>query len=88
MTEPNPFDIFKESSPLLDMPRDTVDEFLDRINEDIAAGMPEKITGERLEQLVAAYRQEAAQWEIKQREAPAKRTKKPTVEIPKINIFL
>lgn len=88
MTESNPFDIFKEASPLNDMPRDSVDEFLDRINDDLVAGAPERITGERLEKLVAAYREEAVQWEIKQREARTPGKKKTFAEALQIDIKL
>jgi hypothetical protein len=75
MTENNPFDIFRENTPLADLPTDSIDEFLDRINQDLVAGAPERITDERLAKLVELYRQEAAAWETKQREKPERKTK-------------
>lgn len=77
MTESSPFDIFREHTPLADLATDHVDEFLTRINEDLIAGMPEKITDERLSRLVELYRQEAITWETKQREKPERKAKAP-----------
>ena len=72
---PNPFDIFRETTPLESIPKDSIDEFLDRINEDLIAGAIEAITDERLNQLAAIFREEAVAWEIKQREKPARGTR-------------
>jgi hypothetical protein len=77
MTESNPFDIFRENTPLADLPTDSIDEFLERINADLIAGAPEKITDERLSKLVELYRQEATAWETKQREKPERKTRTP-----------
>lgn len=74
MSEENPFDLFRESSPLADIPKDSMAEFLSRINDDLVAGHVERITDERIEQLVAGYRQQALDWETKQREKPVRKT--------------
>jgi hypothetical protein len=90
MTDSNPFDIFRTESPLQEIPQDSVDEFLARITEDLVAGQPAKVTGERLEQLAAMFREEATTWEIKQREAPERkgRSKKTIADALDIDITL
>jgi hypothetical protein len=58
-------------SPLTEVAADSIDLELDRINENLVQGTPEKITDEALERLVDLYRAQALRWE--QEEA----TKKP-----------
>lgn len=90
MSDQSPFPSFRENSPLADLPTDSVDEFLSRINDDLVAGAPERITDDRLDQLISIYRTQAVEWEIKQREKPARKTaaqtKKSVAEALGINL--
>jgi len=51
-------------NPLSTVDPGSIDEFLSRINDDLAAGMPQKITGDRLDQLINLFRVEAVNWEM------------------------
>lgn len=53
-------------APLTAADPHSIDDFLDRINEDLAAGMPQKITPERLKTMVNLFRVQAANWEMEQ----------------------
>lgn len=54
---------FSESSPLTETDgKNAVDEFLDRINEDLVAGAPDRITDQRLENFINLFRAEALRW--------------------------
>lgn len=61
------------NSPLREVPPDAIEELLARINEDLLAGTPEKITDDdpRMKKIISIYRAEAENWAI-QASAPKK----------------
>lgn len=69
-------------SPLREADPNAIDEMLDRINQCFAEGMPEKITDEKLHELVDLYRAEALRWqqEEQNKKPRARATKKPIIE--------
>lgn len=70
-------EILSENSPLAeDSGKNAVDEFLDRINEDLVAGATEKLTDERLRHLVNLYRSQALRWEQEQQTKTTTRGRK------------
>ncbi len=77
MSDEPTLETFSESSPLNELTDETtIDEFLDRINEDLVAGMPERIHAPgRLETLTAMYRAQAEKWVQDQKDKPARGTK-------------
>lgn len=67
---------FSENSPLSeDSGKNAVDEFLDRINEDLVAGATEKLTDERLSHLANLYRSQALRWEQEEQMRPTRKKK-------------
>lgn len=52
-----------ENSPLAEVSADALDEELDRINEHLIAGVPEKVTDESLTKLIDIFRARALLWE-------------------------
>jgi len=66
---------FTENSPLAEgNDENSIDEYLDRINEDLVAGAVEKITDDRLHKLVDLYRAQALRWtQEEQTKAPRQR---------------
>lgn len=70
-------------SPLREATPDSVDHLLDEMNQAMVAGMPERITDEKLIQLINAYRTQAEHWQTADAEKRASgngRKRKPTVE--------
>ena len=55
-----------EHSPLAEVEANSIELELDRINENLIAGTPEKITDERLEHFVNLYRAQAVKWETEE----------------------
>ena len=70
-----------ENSPLREATPDSIEELLARVNEDLVAGAPQRITDNdpRLKALIEIYRKQAIQWTIDEANKPRKgepRTKK------------
>lgn len=67
-----------ENSPLQEASSDSIDELLDRINEDLLAGAPHRITvdDERLKKLIAIYRAQAEVWVLADQNKPKRATKR------------
>lgn len=58
----DPLSLMPDESPLVEATPDSIDELLDRINNHLAAGLPEKVTNESLMKIVEAYRAQAVKW--------------------------
>ncbi len=88
----DPFETFAANSPLAELGTDNqIDEFLSRINDDLVAGAPEKITDERLGKLVELYRKQAVDWVQAQADKPERKTgtrKKTIAEALNLDIQL
>lgn len=83
------FDSFVENSPLANLENtNTIDEYLDRINEDLVEGAVERITPERITKLVSLFRAQAEEWVKKQNEKPTRGERKKTNFADLINIHL
>jgi hypothetical protein len=68
-------------SPLEQVTTDSVDILLERINEHIAAGLPERVTDDLLRRLVDNFRAQALYWEQEEAKPKTPRgSKKPPLE--------
>ena len=80
-------ELFTQNSPLAENAGDqAVDEFLDRINEDLVAGAVDKITDERLGMLVNMYRAQALRWTQEEAAKPARTSRKKSALAPDIEV--
>ena len=71
------------NSPLAEVEADSIEEELDRINQGFIAGVPEKITDEKLASLVDLYRAQALRWEQEEsvKKPRSGRSPKPVLHI-------
>lgn len=69
-----------KDSPLETVTTDAVDTLLERINEHLAAGLPEKVTDDLLRRMVDSFRAQALYWEQEESKPKTPRGSKKPIE--------
>lgn len=73
-------------SPLETVVPDSVDVLLDRVNEHLTAGMPDRVTDELLRRLVDNFRAQALYWEQEEQKPKTPRSKKEPKAFEKLDL--
>lgn len=81
---------FDNESPLSEATADSINTLLNEINDALADGMPERITDDRLAQLVDYYRSKALTWATEEVEKASKpkRTRTSKIDALAVDIEL
>jgi hypothetical protein len=76
ITEPEPEGFNGAGSPLSEVTPDAIDILLNRFNEHLIDGAPERITDEALTRMVDIYRSQALRWEQEEQQEKKPRQRK------------
>jgi len=79
-------ELLETDSPLSEATPDSVDELLDRINQHMADGMPERVTDADLELAVNVFRAQAFRWAQEEQQIKTTRRRKPQAQVIDVEI--